>query len=128
MREYDLVKTAKQGGPIHGLISPKWYQTPVDRQVMKKLLERQNGRPLLDILIYYVIMLASAWTAVLLTPSWFSVPFWLIYGVLYTSGSDARWHECGHGTAFKSASLNRIVYHVACFMTVSYTHLTLPTT
>ena len=49
MREYDLVKTAKQGGPIHGLISPKWYQTPVDRQVMKKLLERQNGRPLLDI-------------------------------------------------------------------------------
>ena len=118
MREYDLVKTAKQGGPIHGLISPKWYQTPVDRQVMKKLLERQNGRPLLDILIYYVIMLASAWTAVLLTPSWFSVPFWLIYGALYTSGSDARWHECGHGTAFKSARLNRIVYHLACFMII----------
>ena len=78
MREYDLVKTAKQGGPIHGLISPKWYQTPVDRQVMKKLLARQNKRPLLDVLIYYAIMLASAYTAVLLTPSWFSVPFWLI--------------------------------------------------
>ena len=85
MREYDLVKTAKQGGAIHGLISPKWYQTPVDRQVMKKLLARQNKRPLLDILIYYAIMLASAYTAVLLTPSWFSVPFWLIYGVLYLS-------------------------------------------
>ena len=118
MREYDLVKTANQGGPIHGLISPKWYQTPVDRQVMKKLLARQNGRPLFDILIYYVIMFASACAAVLLTPSWFSVPFWLIYGVLYTSGSDARWHECGHGTAFKSASFNRIVYHLACFMII----------
>ena len=118
MREYDLVETAKRGGPIHGLISPKWYQTPVDRQVMKTLLARQNGRPLFDILIYYVIMFASACTAILLTPSWFSVPLWLIYGVLYTSGSDARWHECGHGTAFKSARLNRIVYHLACFMII----------
>ena len=118
MREYDLVKTAKQGGPIHGLVSPKWYQTPVDRLIMKKLLARQNSRPLLDILVYYVIMFASAWAAVLLTPSWFSIPFWLIYGVLYTSGSDARWHECGHGTAFKSAWLNRIVYHLACFMII----------
>ena len=46
-----------------------------------------------------------------------SIPLlWLIYGVLYTSGSDARWHECGHGTAFKSAYLNKFFYSLACFM------------
>ena len=118
MREYDLVKTVEQGGPSHGLVAPKWYQSPIDRQVMKQLLARQDKRPLFDILIYYAVMIAAAGAAVLLTPSWISVPFWLIYGVLYTSGSDARWHECGHGTAFKSAKLNRIVYQLACFMII----------
>ena len=43
MRNYDLVKTAENGGPEHGLISPAWYQTPVDRQVMKQLLLRRDS-------------------------------------------------------------------------------------
>ena len=116
MRDYDLVTTAQAGGPAHGLVSPKWYQSPVDRQIMKQLLARQDARPLRDILIYYGVMIGSAVAAVSLMPSWLSVPFWLIYGVFYTSGSDARWHECGHGTAFKTVWLNRVVYHLACFM------------
>ena len=29
---------------------------------------------------------------------------------------DCRWHECGHGTAFKTRWMNDVVYHVACFM------------
>ena len=116
MRDYDLVTTAQAGGPAHGLASPKWYQSPVDRQIMKQLLARQDARPLRDILIYYGVMIGSAVAAVSLMPSWLSVPFWLIYGVFYTSGSDARWHECGHGTAFKTVWLNRVVYHLACFM------------
>jgi len=28
---------------------------------------------------------------------------------------DARWHECGHGTAFKTRWKNTVVYHIACF-------------
>jgi fatty acid desaturase len=44
------------------------------------------------------------------------VPFFLVYGVLYGSSSDSRWHECGHGTAFKTRWLNDVVYHIACFM------------
>jgi fatty acid desaturase len=39
-----------------------------------------------------------------------------VYGVLYGSASDARWHECGHGTAFKTRWMNTVVYHLACFM------------
>ena len=116
MRNYDLVKTAQTGGPTHGLVTPKWYQSHVDRQVMKQILVRQDARPLRDILTYYLLMIGAAVAAVSLMPSWLSVPFWLIYGVLYTSGSDARWHECGHGTAFKTKRLNQIVYHLACFM------------
>ena len=39
-----------------------------------------------------------------------------LYGVLYGSASDSRWHECGHGTAFKTPWMNDLVYQVASFM------------
>ena len=48
--------------------------------------------------------------------SWWAVPFFLVYGVLYGSSSDSRWHECGHGTAFKTRWMNDVVYQIACFM------------
>ena len=38
------------------------------------------------------------------------------YGVLYGSAGDSRWHECGHGTAFKTRWMNDAVYQIACFM------------
>jgi fatty acid desaturase len=44
------------------------------------------------------------------------VPFFAIYGVLYGSASDSRWHECGHGTAFKTRWMNDAVYAIASFM------------
>ena len=39
-----------------------------------------------------------AWPVVLTWGSWWCVPCFLIYGVLYGSASDSRWHETGHGT------------------------------
>ena len=50
---------------------------------------------------------------------WFSIwslIFFAGYGVLYGSASDARWHECGHGTAFKTRWMNTVVYNLASFM------------
>jgi fatty acid desaturase len=44
------------------------------------------------------------------------LPFWIAYATLYSSGSDSRWHEGGHGTAFKTGWMNEVVYQVACFM------------
>jgi hypothetical protein len=38
--------------------------------------------------------------------SWWAVPFFLAHGVLYGSRSDSRWHESGHGTAFRSRWLD----------------------
>ena len=31
-----------------------------------------------------------------------ALPVFAVYGVLYASPADSRWHECGHGTAFKT--------------------------
>ena len=47
---------------------------------------------------------------------WLSLPFWLAYGVLYGSARTARWHECGHGTAFRHRWMNDAVYQIASFM------------
>ncbi len=49
-------------------------------------------------------------------PHGLALPFFLIYGVLYGSSTDSRWHECGHGTAFKTRWMNDAIYHIACFM------------
>ena len=38
------------------------------------------------------------------------------YGVLYASTSDSRWHESGHGTAFKTDWMNDALYEIASFM------------
>ena len=44
------------------------------------------------------------------------MPFFAVYGVLYGSACDSRWHECGHGTAFKTRWMNDVVYQIASFM------------
>ena len=47
-----------------------------------------------------------------------AVPFFFVYGILYASASDSRWHETSHGTAFKSQWMNKVVYQIASFMGV----------
>ena len=42
--------------------------------------------------------------------------FFLAYGTLYGSTSDSRWHETGHGTAFKTRWLDEGLYQIASFM------------
>jgi Na+-transporting NADH:ubiquinone oxidoreductase subunit F len=44
------------------------------------------------------------------------IPAFFVYGTLYGSVSDSRWHECGHRTAFKTAWMNDTVYFIASFM------------
>ncbi len=40
----------------------------------------------------------------------------MIYGALYASTSDSRWHESSHGTAFKTDWMNNTLYEIASFM------------
>ena len=44
------------------------------------------------------------------------MPVFFVYGTLYGGSSDSRWHECGHGTAFKTRWMNDAVYQIASFM------------
>lgn len=69
-----------------------------------------------DTVIWLGGLFVFAAIGITLWPSWWSAPFWLAYGVLYGSASDARWHECGHRTAFKTEWMNNAVYQIASFM------------
>lgn len=100
------------------LTSPTWYRTKVDPAAIRALMEKSDARAGRDVALWLGLMVLFAGVGVALWPSWWSAPFWLAYGVLYGSGSDARWHECGHRTAFKTKWMNRAVYHIASFMLI----------
>ena len=114
-RDYSLTGPDAQRALAEGLVTEDWYRTPIDRKTMKALVQRADQPAIRDTLILFGLMALFAGTAIALMPSWWSVPFWLAYGVLYGSAMDSRWHECGHGTAFKTRWMNKVVYHIACF-------------
>src|SRR5690606_16706552 len=48
--------------------------------------------------------------------TWWALPAFLLYGTIYASLGDSRWHESLHGTAFRTRWMNRVLYHIASFM------------
>jgi len=115
-RDYSLVGPAAKSAQDHGLASAQWYACPVPRKQLKELMRRKDGPALRDTAIWALGLAVSGALAYRFWGSWVCVPFFALYGVLYGSASDSRWHECGHGTAFKTRWMNDVVYHVACFM------------
>ena len=96
----------------------RWYKPKVDPQEIRVLMQKSDARAFKDTIIWFLGLGISGYLAVLLWPSVWSIPFWFIYGVLYGSASDSRWHECGHRTAFKTEWMNNVVYHIASFMLI----------
>jgi fatty acid desaturase len=117
-RDYSLLGRDGKLAVETGLAAAQWYHTDMPRKDMKELMKRSDQPAIRDTVIWIGAMLLFAAAAVWLWPSWWSVPFLLAYGVLYGSASDSRWHECGHGTAFKTQWMNDWVYQLACFLIV----------
>ena len=73
-------------------------------------MRRDDGPAIRDTLIWFAALIVSGGLGFWFWGSWAAVPFFLVYGVLYGSASDSRWHECGHRTAFKTKWMNDAVY------------------
>ncbi|MEI6491487.1 MAG: NADH:ubiquinone reductase (Na(+)-transporting) subunit F [Verrucomicrobiota bacterium] len=99
-----------------GLAEADWYQCPVPRASMRKLLERRDGPAIRDTIIWFALIIGCAISTWLLWGTWWAVIPYLCYAVLYGSTSDSRWHESSHGTAFKTDWMNNALYEVASFM------------
>jgi len=114
--DYSLTGTNSRLAVEKGLAEADWYQCPVPREIMRTLLERRNGPAIRDTSLWFVLIFAAGYFTFLLWGSWYVVFPYAIYSVLYASTSDSRWHESGHGTAFRSDWMNIILYEIASFM------------
>lgn len=117
-RDYSLLGPDADRAVETGLAAAQWYHSDIARKEMKALMKREDGPALRDTALLYGLMVFFAGGGMALWPTWWSLPFWLSYGVLYGSAMDSRWHECSHGTAFKTAWMNDAVYQIASFMMV----------
>jgi fatty acid desaturase len=116
MRDYSLIGPSARRAAEQGLVAAEWYHPDVARKRMKQLMRRSDGPALRDTAIWLVLLIATGGAAGWFWGGWACVPFFIAYGVLYGTASDSRWHESGHGTAFKTSWLNDGLYQVASFM------------
>ena len=115
-RDYSLTGPDGRLAQERGLASAQWYACPIPRKRMKALIQRKDGPAMRDTAIWLGAMAVLGGLGASLWGSWLAVPVFLAYGVLYGSASDSRWHEAGHGTAFRTRWMNDAVYQVASFM------------
>ncbi|MFK0333755.1 fatty acid desaturase family protein [Rhizobium sp. NPDC090275] len=115
-RDYSLTGESAKRAVEVGLASAEWYHTEIPRKTMKSLMQRSDGPALRDTAIWLGVLALSGAAGAFFWATWWCLPFFFAYGVLYGSACDSRWHECGHGTPFKTRWMNDVVYHIASFM------------
>jgi fatty acid desaturase len=115
LKLYQLTGPATAFAVESGLASGDWFRSDVPRRRMKELMRRSDAPALRDTALWLGTAVASAAAGIVLWGTWWAVPCFAVYGVLYGSASDSRWHEAGHGTAFKTRWLDQAVYQIASF-------------
>lgn len=100
-----------------------WYVCPIPRKRMKELMRRSDGKALLDFGLWMLLLAASAAVAWASWGTWAAVPAFALYGVLYGSGAESRFHECIHGTPFKTRRINEFFLVVLGFMSLKNPYL-----
>lgn len=115
-RSYSLVGPERDRAIESGLSGASWYACPIPRKRLKELMQRSDGPAIRDTIIWFAAFVVTGGLGYLTWGTWWAVPCFIAYGVLYGSSSDSRWHECGHGTAFKTRWMNDVIYQIASFM------------
>ena len=114
--DYSLTEVNSTLAVEKGLAEADWYQCAVPREAMRALLERRDGPAIRDTVLWFALIFASGFATYALWDTWWAIVPYLMYSVLYASSSDSRWHEAGHGTAFKTDWMNNALYEIASFM------------
>jgi fatty acid desaturase len=115
-RNYSLTGPENQQAVDRGLATAEWYSTPIPRQRMKELMKRKDWPGIRDTIIWFAMLAGSGYLAFLSWGSWWAIPAFFLYGTIYTTPGDSRWHETAHGTPFKTAWINETVNQLTAFM------------
>ena len=95
--------------------SSDWFKIQVDRKELKKLYKRSDLAGFKHIVTYFVSLIGLGFLCINYYETWWFILFYICYCTLW-GGADAIWHECGHGTAFKTRKYNDFFYNIASFM------------
>ncbi len=101
----------------------EWYACPVPRKRMKELMKRSDGAALRDFGLWLVLLIASGIAALASWGTWLALPALLVYGVLYASAAESRFHECLHGTPFKTRWINETLLWALGFLSLKNPYL-----
>ncbi|MFV2039393.1 MAG: fatty acid desaturase [Acidimicrobiales bacterium] len=115
-RDYSLTGAESRHAVTAGLAEAEWYRPPVDPDRLHELMARNNRRAARDTVMWFGLLAGTGILAWLALGSWWAVPAFAAYGALYGGAADSRWHEMGHGTAFRTSWPNDAVYYLASFM------------
>jgi len=116
VRDYSLTGVNVKVAEDKGLASAVWYTCKVSSKEMKALLERRDEPAIRDTIIWFSLILLTGLIGGMLWGSWWAIFPFAVYGLLYAGSSDSRWHECSHGTVFKTDWMNNVLYEIASFM------------
>jgi len=113
--EYRLTAESAERARAAGLVNADWYKPAVARPLMKTLMQRSDAAAVRDTVLWYALIAGSGVLAYFALGTAWAIPAFLLYGALYCGPADSRWHEAGHGTAFKTHWINDALYQVASF-------------
>jgi len=92
-----------------------WYRPEIPRKELKVLMARGNLEGLFSFGMWAVCLGLSGYAAYRSVGSYWVIPAFFLYGTIYSS-CDARWHECAHGTPFRTRWLNETFYVICSLM------------
>ncbi|MDH3661772.1 MAG: fatty acid desaturase [Alphaproteobacteria bacterium] len=88
-----------------------------------ELMKRCDGPALRNYGLWLTLVIATGLLAFFSYGGWLALPAFLVFGTFYASGAESRFHECLHGTPFKSRRLNECFLHLTGFMSLKNGYL-----
>jgi len=92
-----------------------WYRPEIPRKELKALMARGDGKGIFNFGLWLLCLGASGYFAYRSVGGYWAIPAFFLYGTIYSS-CDARWHECAHGTPFRTRWLNEVFYLLSSIM------------
>ena len=97
----------------------KWYRCPISHERLRELSTRSNRKGWVQagghLGVYFLLVALTVWFWSQQVWIAFALSLWLL-GFVATFFKGTAAHELGHGTVFKSKSLNQWFLHAVCFI------------
>ena len=100
---------------------PNWYRPNIDKKTLKGLMQRRDLPAWINTICFFGVLILSGIVAWYSWGTWWAIPAFLVYGNIY-SFLNARWHEFGHRSAFKTRWLNDLFYEICSFLDYFESH------